>query len=187
MNIFERINKDKKTEKKIVKPFVLWFTGLPSSGKTTIAGEVYKFLKEKKYKVERFDGDAIRAIFPSTGVDREERNNHIKRIGYLASLLERNGVIVVCSFISPYEESRKFVRELCNNFVEVYVSTPLEICEERDNKGLYKKARSGELHSFTGVNDPYEIPENPNINIDTRNMSIEESFSRVKDFTSKYF
>lgn len=103
----------------------------------------------------------------------------MKRVGFLASKLESNGVYVVASFISPYKESRDFVRGLCNDFVEIHVSTPLEVCETRDVKGLYKKARSGEIQNFTGISDPFEAPENPEISIDTSNISVEKAIGRI--------
>ena len=121
--------------------FVVWFTGLSGSGKSALANRLYSKIKESGMKCEQLDGDTVRSIFPETGFSRTERNSHIKRMGFLASLLERNGVIVVASFISPYEESRNFVRNECGNFVEVYLSTPLEVCEKRDVKGLYKKSQ----------------------------------------------
>ena len=109
----------------------------------------------------------------------EERNRHVKRVGFLASMLEKNGVFVVATFISPYRDSREFVRNLCENFNEVHVSTPLEVCEKRDVKGLYAKARKGEITQFTGIDDPYEEPLNPEIKVDTTNQSIEESVNYV--------
>lgn len=130
-------------------------------------------------KVERLDGDEVRKIFPNTGFSKEERNDHIKRVGFLASKLEENGVSVIASFISPYRETRDFVRSLCNNFMEVHVATPLEECERRDVKGLYAKARKGEITRFTGIDDPYEQPLNPEIKIDTTNRYIEESIDYI--------
>ncbi len=161
------------------EPFVLWFTGLSGSGKSTLAQMTLKKLKDMGYKVEHLDGDTIRSIFPSTGFTKEDRDHHIKRVGYIASLLEKQGTIVICSFISPYKETRNFVRSITNNFVEVYVSASLEICERRDPKGLYKKARSGEIKNFTGVDDPYEVPENPEITIKTDEMDVNDSVKKI--------
>ncbi|HYW36090.1 MAG TPA: adenylyl-sulfate kinase [Balneolaceae bacterium] len=172
-----------KEEEKF-KPTVLWFTGLSGSGKSTISERVYAILDEQGYEVEHLDGDAIRNIFPKTGFSREERNAHIKRVGYLASRLQTHGVFVIGSFISPYREARDFVRNLCDDFTEIYVSTPLEVCEQRDVKGLYAKARKGEITQFTGVDDPYEEPENPELTIDTTDLSVEESVQKVLDFLS---
>jgi adenylylsulfate kinase len=165
--------------KKEIKPSVIWFTGLSGAGKSTISEAVYERLKKKGLKVEHLDGDAVRSIFPATGFSKEERNRHIKRVGFLASMLEKNAVFVVASFISPYKESRDFVRNLCSNFKEVYVSTPLSECERRDAKGLYAKARKGEITQFTGIDDPYEEPQHPEINVDTTNQSVKESIDYV--------
>jgi len=160
--------------------FVLWFTGLSGAGKSTLADKMYDYLKQKRLRVERLDGDIVRSIFPDTGFSREERDKHIKKVGYLASILERNGVIVIASFISPYREARGFVRNLCDNFIEIHVKAPLSTCEQRDVKGLYKKARAGEIQHFTGIDDPYEPPENPEIVVDTDKVSVEESFLFLK-------
>lgn len=168
---------------------VIWLTGLSGSGKSTLAEALYKKMKEQKIKVEELDGDIVRNIFPKTGFSKEERNRHVRRVGFLASRLSENGVTVIASFISPYKESRDFVRSQCTNFVEVYVSTPLEVCEKRDVKGLYKKARAGEITQFTGIDDPYEAPENPEIIIDTSKYNIEESveyiFKELKKLSKK--
>ncbi len=169
------------SEKKL-KPAVLWFTGLSGSGKSTISEKVYPILKERGYRVEHLDGDAIRDIFPKTGFSREERTAHIKRVGYLASRLQAHGVFVIGSFISPYQDARDFVRDLCEDFVEIYISTPLEECERRDVKGLYEKARKGEITQFTGIDDPYEEPENPELEIDTTGISADEAVQMVIDY-----
>ncbi len=171
--------------KKEIQPLILWFTGLSGSGKSTLSEAVYKELMKKDIKTERLDGDTVRDIFPKTGFTKIERNEHIKRVGYLASRMEKNGIFVVASFVSPYKESREFVRDLCDNFIEIYISTPLEICEKRDTKGLYKKARNGEIENFTGVNDPYEEPQNPEITIDTGKLSIEKATKKVMKYINK--
>ena len=165
--------------KKQLKPSVIWLTGLSGSGKSTIAEGVCEALKKKGVKVEHLDGDLVRDVFPRTGFSKEERDRHIRRIGFLASLLEKNGVFVVASFIAPYKESRDFIRERCKNYREIYLSTPLEVCEQRDPIGLYAKVRKGEIKNFTGVDDPYEIPEDPYLNLDTSNMSVDESIKKV--------
>lgn len=162
-----------------IQPMVLWFTGLSGSGKSTIAAEVEKALLQKKFRVERLDGDRIRSVFPNTGFNREDRDNHIRRVGFLASMLERNGVFVVASMVSPYEDSRNFVRSLCKNYHEIYVSTPLEECERRDVKGLYAKARSGKIENFTGISDPYEVPKAPDFQIDTTGRELSKCVEDV--------
>lgn len=167
-------------------PFVLWLTGLSGSGKSTLANLIFDDLVEKNYKVEQLDGDTVRSVFPQTGFSRDERNSHIKRVGYLASILEKNGVIVIASFISPYKESREFVRGLCKNFIEVYVNTSIEECERRDVKGLYKKVREGRIKHFTGIDDPYEIPENPEITVNTDHKSENESAEEIKKYIQKF-
>jgi adenylylsulfate kinase len=138
-----------KFGKKEIKPTVIWFTGLSGSGKSTLSENLYNTLKKKDLKIEHLDGDSIRDIFPKTGFSKEERNRHIRRVGFLASKLENNGITVIASFISPYQETRDFVRNLCSNFVEIHVSTPIEICEQRDIKGLYKKVRNGEIKQLS--------------------------------------
>jgi adenylylsulfate kinase len=166
------------------KPTVLWFTGLSGSGKSTISERVFNILNGRGYEVEHLDGDAVREIFPKTGFSRKDRNDHIKRVGYLASRLQTHGVFVVGSFISPYREARDFVRNLCDDFTEIYISTPLKECERRDVKGLYQRARKGEIKQFTGIDDPYEAPENPELSIDTTNISVDEGVEKVLNFLS---
>ena len=166
---------------------VIWITGLPAAGKTTIAIALSEKLITLGHRVEHLDGDLVRKMFPGTGFTREERDRHIKRIGYLAAMLEKHEVIVVASFISPYREARAFVRSQCSNFIEVYVSTPLEECEKRDPKGLYKKARKGEISNFTGINDPYEPPENAEIEIDTTGITVNEAVERILEYLTETF
>lgn len=164
------------------KSTVLWFTGLSGSGKSTISERVFEIIQDLGYEVEHLDGDVIRDIFPKTGFSRDERNSHIKRVGYLASRLQAHKVFVIGSFVSPYKEARDFVRDLCEDFTEVHISTPYEECERRDVKGLYAKARAGEIKNFTGLDDPYEAPENPELEIDTTDISLDEAVSRVIDY-----
>lgn len=164
------------------QPTVLWFTGLSGSGKSTISEKLYQLMKNAGLEVEHLDGDAIREIFPHTGFTREERNAHIKRVGYLASRLQAHKVFVIASLVSPYRESRDFVRNLCADFTEIYISTPFEECERRDVKGLYAKARAGEIKNFTGLDDPYEPPTHPELEIDTTNISLDEAVQRVIEY-----
>ncbi|MDZ7681616.1 MAG: adenylyl-sulfate kinase [Fodinibius sp.] len=165
-----------------LKPTVLWFTGLSGSGKSTISEKVYARLNEEGYEVEHLDGDAVREVFPTTGFSKEERDNHVKKVGFIASLLQKHGVFVVASFISPYQDARDFVRDRCQDFTEIHISTPLEVCEERDVKGLYEKARKGEIDNFTGISDPYEEPENPELRIDTTDITPKEGVERVFNY-----
>jgi adenylylsulfate kinase len=175
----ERVWDRLKFGRKQIDPAVIWFTGLSGSGKSTIANLVADRLRQRGLNVERLDGDSVRDIFPEIGFTRPERDAHVRRVGFLASKLEEHGVFVVGSFVSPYEESRQFVRSRCKSFIEVYVSTPLEECERRDVKGLYAKARRGEIKNFTGISDPYEPPTNPELVIDTRGMSVEAAGEQV--------
>jgi adenylylsulfate kinase len=165
--------------KKQVQPVVLWFTGLSGSGKSTVSKWVAQALRDRGLRVEELDGDTIRDVFPNTGFSKSERDTHIKRVGYLASRLEHNGIFVIASFVSPYRDSRAFVRGLCRNFVEIHVSTPIEECERRDVKGLYAKARRGEIKNFTGVDDPYEAPEAAELVIDTTGVPVADAGGRV--------
>lgn len=158
---------------------VLWFTGLSGSGKSTIAERVQSELKRQGHELEYIDGDALRSVFPNTGFSRAEREEHLRRTGYMASRLAAHGITVVASFVSPYRESREFIRKLCPGFVEIYVSTPLAECERRDVKGLYSRARRGEIRNFTGIDDPYEPPEHPELTLDTRVLSVEQCVSKV--------
>jgi adenylylsulfate kinase len=171
--------------------FVLWFTGLPGSGKTTIATGVAKVLRRKGYRVEVLDGDwARKTVSVGSGFTREERMIHLRRIAWIARLLARNGIIVLCSFVSPYREARKMIREIIEEevpFREIYVYCPLEECIKRDPKGLYKKALRGEIKHFTGITDPYEPPENPDLILDTVKEEVEESVNKVLKLVSEEF
>jgi adenylylsulfate kinase len=169
-----------------ISPFVLWITGLSGSGKTVIAQEITRRLRGQQLRADHIDGDEVRHLFPTTGFSRDEVNQHIQRVGHLASELEKNGVFVVASFLSPYEESRRFVRNLCKNYVEVYVATPIEICRERDSKGLYRRADAGELRDLSGVDLPYEAPTNAEIVVDTSRMSVSEASDRIMSRLAPY-
>ena len=160
---------------------VIWFTGLSGSGKSTLASWVAQALRARGDRVEMLDGDSMRAVFPDTGFTKDERNSHIRRVGFLASRLAFHDVTVVASFVSPYRESRDFVRQLCPEFVLVHVSTPLDECERRDVKGLYARVRRGEIRNFTGIDDPYEPPDHPDLVVDTSRLSVEDAGRRVLD------
>ena len=167
----------------IDRGLVAWLTGLPGSGKTTIASSTATRLRDMGYRVEVLDGDWVRkTINPDAGYTREERRRHLLRVAWIARLLARNGVIVLCSFVSPYRSVRAEIRRIIEEevpFIEVYVKCPLEECIKRDPKGLYKKALRGEIKHFTGISDPYEPPENPDIVLDTVNNSVEENTGKL--------
>lgn len=160
--------------------FTAWFTGIPCSGKTTIADRVAEILREKGYKVERLDGDIVRkGLTSDLGFSKEDRDENIKRVTFVAKLLTRNGVSVLATFVSPYRERRAKTRQEIGSFVEVYTRCPVEVCMERDVKGMYEKALAGEIKNFTGVDDPYEEPENPELILDTDKESIDECAQSV--------
>ncbi len=184
--VHERVWDKIKVGRHEYKPFVLWITGLSGSGKTSLAKSVVERLKKDGLKVEHLDGETVRDLFPETGFTKKDIDQHIERVGYLASKLEKHGIFVVASFLSPYKESRDFVKKICNNFIEVYINTPLEICEKRDPNGLYKKARAGVLDNFPGISAVYEKPDNPDIIIDTANTGIEENTNKIIEKVSKY-
>jgi adenylylsulfate kinase len=160
--------------------FTIWFTGLPCCGKTTIADQVAFNLKKKNYLVERLDGDLIRQNFSSDlSFSKKDRDENIRRATFLAKMLSRNNVVVLASFVSPYRKQRRRARKEIKNFVEVYVRCPVKICMKRDVKGMYRKALEGKITHFTGVDDPYEEPENPELIVDTDIESVEESVGKV--------
>jgi adenylyl-sulfate kinase len=156
--------------------YCIWLTGLPCAGKTTIGKALVPLLRARGWSVELLDGDEIRrGLSADLGFDRAAREAHAGRVSFVAKVLARNGVIPIVALISPYRSSRARARTEIGRFVEVFVSTPLEICEQRDVKGLYKKAREGKIKEFTGVDDPYEPPERPDITIDTVRKTPDES------------
>jgi len=158
----------------------VWFTGMSGSGKTALALRLAKVLRSRGLRVERLDGDIVRkGLTRDLGFSKEDRDKNIERVTFVAKLLTRNGVAVLCSFISPYREVRARSRREIGNFVEVYCHAPLETLIKRDVKGLYKKAIAGEIENFTGISDPYEPPENPEVTIDSATETIEESLARV--------
>lgn len=161
---------------------VLWFTGLSGSGKSTIAQSLERELHNRGYFAQVLDGDNIRSgINNNLGFSIEDRQENIRRISEVAKLYLNSGIITICSFISPTREIRNMAAEIVGqeDFLEIFVNTPLELCEERDVKGLYKKARAGEIKGFTGIDSPYEAPENPFLNLKTADMTIEESTTAV--------
>jgi adenylylsulfate kinase len=161
---------------------VIWFTGLSGSGKTTIAHLVEEKLLEAGAPVEILDGDVVREnLSKGLGFSKEDRDTNIRRIAFVAHLLQRNGVFVITAAISPYKAIRDEARAMAKDFVEVFADAPLEVCESRDVKGLYAKARAGEIKGFTGIDDPYEAPENPEVVCATDTESAEESAQKVID------
>jgi len=167
---------------------ILWFTGLPSSGKSTIANELEKKLITMGTRTYILDGDNIRmGLCKDLGFSEDDRGENIRRIGEVSKLFVDNGCIVLSAFVSPYIKDRDGVRELVEDgeFVEVFVDAPLEVCEERDVKGLYKKAREGIIKGFTGIDDPYEAPLNPEITIDTSILSLKEGVESILDYLEK--
>lgn len=168
------------------KGHVLWFTGLSGAGKTTTAEFVKARLQERGGRVELLDGDELRrTICKGLGYTREDRLENVKRIVYVSGLLSRHGVDVLVSAITPYEEMREYARRELPGYVEIYVECPLEECERRDVKGLYAKARSGELRHFTGISDPYEIPRRPDIAINTASAAVEDNCAAILAFLER--
>ena len=164
------------------KGVTVWFTGLPCSGKTTVADRVAEILKKRGHRVERLDGDTVRkGLTSDLGFSKKDRDENIKRVTFVAKLLTRNDVIVLATFVSPYRERRRLTREEIGGFMEVYVRCSLEECMKRDIKGMYKKAMAGEIKDFTGVDDPYEEPLNPELILDTDKETVEESAGKVLD------
>ncbi len=169
------------------KGFTLWFTGLSGAGKTTVAVALVKELQARGMKVERLDGDVVRqGLTRDLGFSKEDRDKNIERVTFVAKLLSRNGVGVLASFISPYRATRNMVRNETTNFIEVFVNAPLEVCAARDVKGMYAKAFAGEIKDFTGVNDPYEEPLNPEITLNTHLETLEESVAKCLAYLEEH-
>ena len=162
------------------KGFVLWFTGLSGSGKSTLARMVEEKLLERGVEVEVLDGDEMRThLCKGLGFSKEDRDTNIRRIGYVAKLLARNGVCAITAAISPYREMRDRARKETTNFVEVYAKCPLDVCIQRDVKGMFQKAIRGEIKEFTGISDPYEEPQGAEIVLETDKETVEESVAKV--------
>jgi adenylyl-sulfate kinase len=158
----------------------LWFTGLPSSGKSTIARNVFQRLLDRGLPVELLDGAEVReSLSRGLGFSKEDREEHNRRIGYVAKLLSRNGVIAICAAVSPYRATRDEIRRNTTRFVEIFVDCPVAVAEQRDTEGWYARARRGEVEDFTGVNAPYEAPAEPEVHIRSDRESVEESVTRV--------
>jgi len=160
----------------------IWLTGLSGAGKTTITQALEQKLLAGGYDIEVLDGDVVRTnLTKGLGFSKADRDENIRRIGFVANLLTRHGVIVLVSAISPYREIREEVKQKIGSFVEVFVNAPLNVCEERDVKGLYQQARKGEIKGFTGIDDPYEAPLNPEVECRTDLEELEESMAKVWD------
>ena len=186
-NIFDfnfNITSQQRSKKFNQQPLLLWFTGLSGSGKSTLANALEKQLFYSGFSTYLLDGDNTRmGLNSNLGFSNEDRKENIRRIAEVSKLLLDAGLIVCASFVSPFKEDRERLKRTvgCENMVEIYVSTPLEECEKRDVKGLYQKARFGEISDFTGVSSPYEAPENPDIKIDTTNLSIQDAVKNIYD------
>lgn len=162
------------------KGFTLWFTGLSGSGKSTLSERVFRRLAAAGAKVELLDGDEVRThLSKGLGFSKEDRDTNVRRIGFVAELLSRNGVIAITAAISPYKDTRDAVRNRIENFVEVFMDCPIAVLAERDVKGLYKKALAGEIPHFTGVSDPYEPPVSPDLRVDSSTEDIALSEDRL--------
>jgi adenylylsulfate kinase len=162
------------------KGVTLWFTGLPCSGKSAIADVVAEKLRAQGLRAERLDGDIVRQdLTRDLGFSKADRDENIRRVTFVARLLARNGVAVLVSFISPYREMRDRARQQIQNFAEIYVKCPVEVCAKRDVKGMYQKAMRGEIKEFTGVNDPYEEPLRPELVLETDKETLEQSVEKM--------
>jgi adenylyl-sulfate kinase len=160
--------------------FTIWFTGLSGSGKSTLSEIIEARLKARGRNVEVLDGDIVRThLSKGLGFSREDRDTNIKRIGFVCGLLTRNNVVCISAAIAPYREAREWARKEIGDFVEVYVKCPIEVCRQRDVKGLYKLVDEGKIKNFTGVDDPYEEPEHPELVIETDKETVEESLARI--------
>lgn len=179
------ISKEMRCKMKNQKPCLLWFTGLSGAGKSTVAGALEKRLHSLKLHTYLLDGDNVRhGLNKDLGFTNEDRMENIRRIGEMSKLFVDAGIITISAFISPFASDRQMVRDLLekDEFLEVYISTPLEVCEQRDPKGLYKKARSGEIKLFSGIDSPYEAPVSPDIEIDTSKQPLEKSVDKLLEF-----
>ena len=180
-----KITREDRERMKNHRSFILWFTGLSGSGKSTLSHKVEEKLYEMGIHTYVLDGDNIRmGLNKDLGFSEEDRKENIRRIGEVAKLFVDAGIVVLTAFISPYRRDRDFVRSIVKegDFIEVFVKCPVEICEQRDPKGLYKKARAGIIKGFTGIDDPYEEPLNPEIIVETDKMTVEECVDKIVDY-----
>lgn len=177
---------NKLTSKKY-RTSLIWMTGLSGAGKTTIAKALVEKLQSEGHSAMVLDGDEIRDIFKNNGFTKKDRIKHNQDVGKMAVYLQSQGIIPIISLISPYAEARDYVRSISKDFTEVYVNTPLSVCEQRDVKGLYAKVRTGEIKSFTGIHKsaPYEVPKNPELTIQTITYSVEECVNKILNYIKK--
>ncbi len=182
------VSKEDREQQNGHKGHVLWFTGLSGSGKSTVASAVERELYQKGFRTFILDGDNVRTGLNSDlDFSAQSREENIRRIAHVSALMKDAGLIVLSAFVSPYCKDREFVRTSCkNDFSEIFVSTPLEFCEQRDVKGLYAKARAGEISNFTGISAPFEEPSSPELDVPTHTMSIEEASNMVVSYVIKH-
>lgn len=179
------VNQSMRNELNGHKSFTVWFCGLSGSGKSTIANEVEKYLYAQNCRTYILDGDNVRkGLNSNLDFSEESRKENLRRVSEVSKLMVDAGLIVLTAFISPFKDERAFAKEIIGeeNFVEVFVDTPLEVCEQRDVKGLYKKARAGEISNFTGISSPFEPPTNPDLIVKTANRSLEDCVEQVVSF-----
>lgn len=182
------LNKIARAERNTQKPMLIWFTGLSGAGKSTLADAMEKRLFAKGHHTYSLDGDNVRhGLCGDLGFSERDRVENIRRIGEVSRLMVDAGLIVLASFISPFRRDRQMVRQMLEpgEFVEVYMNTPLAVCEQRDPKGLYRKARAGEINNFTGISSPYEPPEDPEVTVNSSELSIEQSVEVIFDVLKK--
>lgn len=183
------ISQTERANQKQQKPCVLWFTGLSGSGKSTIANAVEKMLFEQNKHTYLLDGDNVRhGLNKGLGFSEADRIENIRRVGEVAKLFSDAGLIVLTAFISPFQKDREMVRQLTRpgEFIEIFIDTPLSVCEQRDPKGLYKKARAGEIKDFTGIDSPYEAPASPEIHIANNGIAIDQAAQQVIDYLKQH-
>jgi adenylyl-sulfate kinase len=168
------------------KGLVIWLTGLPCSGKTTISKKLEKYFKDKNIPVQRLDGNVLRKTISSDlGFSKKDRDENIKRVAYLAKILAEKNINVIVAFVSPYRKIRNFARKICPNFIEVYVKCAIGECIKRDNKGEYRKALAGKIKNFTGIQDPYEEPKKAEVVLDTLSHSLKDNLNKLIRFIIK--
>lgn len=184
---YHPVSKNDRAQQNGQKPFVIWLTGLSGAGKSTLAGALESFLHQNGYRSYLLDGDNVRhGLNKDLGFDHDSRVENIRRVGEVAKLMVDAGLIVITAFISPYRNERDMVRKMfgAEEFVEVYLDVPLQVCEQRDPKGLYKKARNGEIPEFTGISSPYEVPLSPEITVHTGIDGIETNIEKIINILS---